>query len=149
MWSCIALCGCAVAVAVHFIACTYELTWRENMSREELIGRICVVLFSRIPVRPSEEQLAVMRRARMKERKMFFLIQEITVHLMFMIVIALVTYGHKDNRAVFLYRQIDSLSTMTNEVSRRIDKLHAQRLELSLRHPLPPVCEVVLTSFFL
>ena len=52
----------------------------------------------------------------MKERKMFFLIQEITVHLIFMIVIALVTYGHKDSRAVHLYRQMDSLSAKTDEV---------------------------------
>ena len=73
-------------------------------------------LFFRIPLRPSEEQLAVMRKARMKERKMYFLIHEITVHLIFMVIIALVTYGHKDTRSVHLYRQIDSVSTMTDQV---------------------------------
>ena len=69
-----------------------------------------------MPVRPTEEQLAVMRKTRLKERKMLFLIQEITVHLIFTIVIALVTYGHKDERAVHLYRHIDELSTTTDKV---------------------------------
>jgi hypothetical protein len=72
--------------------------------------------FSRLPVRPTEEQLAVMRKARMKERKMFFLIQEIIVHLIFMIVIALVTYGHKDSRSVHMFRHIDELSKKTDKV---------------------------------
>ena len=47
---------------------------------------------------------------------MFFLIQEIIVHIIFMIVVALVTYGHKDNRAVHLYHHIDELSTKTEKV---------------------------------
>ena len=67
-------------------------------------------------MRPTEEQLAIMRKARLKERKMLFLIQEITVHLIFTIVIALVTYGHKDHRSVYLYRHIDELSKTTDQV---------------------------------
>lgn len=75
------------------------------------------IYFSRLPVRPTEEQLAMMRKARMKERKMFFLLQEIIVHLVFTTVVVLVTYGHKDFRSLYLYRNIENgLGKMTDKV---------------------------------
>ncbi|XP_046856469.1 uncharacterized protein LOC124449577 isoform X2 [Xenia sp. Carnegie-2017] len=71
---------------------------------------------SSLPSRPSDHQLAIMRKAKMKERKMFFLLQEITVHLIFTVIVVLVTYGHKDTRSFQLYQQIDKLSSKTNKV---------------------------------
>lgn len=79
----------------------------------------------RIPIRPDDEQLAVMRKARLKERKMFFLIQEIIVHLIFTTIIVLVTYGLKDTRSVHLFRHMDELSSMTEKVcARTVIKVH-------------------------
>ena len=69
-----------------------------------------------LAVRPDVGQLKTMRKARLKERKMFGLISEIIVHLLFSIVIALVAYGHKDSRAIFLFRNLDGLSSNTEKV---------------------------------
>ncbi len=95
------------------------------------VGFYCI-LFCRLPIRPSEEQLAIMRKARMKERKMLFLLQEIIVHLIFTIVIVLVTYGHKDSRSVYLYRHVDELRSMTDQVCTLATSLQLFRLDSSI-----------------
>lgn len=67
--------------------------------------------------RPDEGQLRLMREARLKERKMFGLIHEIIVHLLFTIIVALITYGHKDSRSISLFQNLDELRTTTKEVN--------------------------------